>query len=80
MIYAVDCGSRGGPGRVESESCVAVLNKKLFSAFFNPSGARFSKVLVIFRPLKLFYVCRVCIQDQSFYNFGNENNQLTKQN
>ena len=42
MIYAVDCGSRGGAGRFESESCVTVLNKKLLSAFFKPSGARFS--------------------------------------
>ena len=53
MIYPADCGSRRGPGRVKSESCVAVLNKKLFSAFFNPSGARFSKVPVIFAALKV---------------------------
>ena len=64
MIYAVDCGSRGGPGRVESESCVAVLKKKLFSAFFNPSGVRFSKVPVIFAALKTV-LCLPCLHSRS---------------
>ena len=64
MIYPADCGSRRGPGRVESESCVAVLNKKLFSAFFNPSGARFSKVPVIFAALKTV-LCLPCLHSRS---------------
>ena len=48
---------------------------------FGP-GACFSRVLVTFGPGKLYYVCRVCIQDQSFKNFENDkwNWQLTKQN
>ena len=64
MIYPADYGSRRGPGRVESESCVAVLNKKLFSAFFNPSGARFSKVPVIFAALKTV-LCLPCLHSRS---------------
>ena len=64
MIYPADCGSRRGPGRVESESCVAVLNKKLFSAFFDPSGARFSKVPVIFAALKTV-LCLPCLHSRS---------------
>ena len=64
MIYAVDCGSRGGPGRVESGSCVAVLNKKLLSAFLNPSGACFSKVPVIFPALKAV-LCLPCLHSRS---------------
>ena len=64
MIYPADCGSRRGPGRVESESCVAVLNKKLFSAFFNPSGARFSKVPVIVAALKTV-LCLPCLHSRS---------------
>ena len=64
MIYAADCGSRGGPGRFESKSCVAVLNKKLLSAFFNPSGARFSKVPVTFGALKAV-LCLPCVHSRS---------------
>ena len=35
-------------------------------------GTRFSKVPRTFRAWKLFYVCRVCTQDQSFNNQINE--------
>ena len=38
------------------------------------SGDCFSKVSVTFRAGKLFFVCCVCIQDQSFNNF--ENNKI----
>ena len=40
------------------------------------AGIRFSKVPVTFAPGKLFYVCRVCIQDQSFNNIENERIRL----
>ena len=45
-------------------------------------GACFSKVSITFRPEKLFYVCRVCIQDQSsiILKMIQWNYQLTKQN
>ena len=36
------------------------------------TGACFSKVPITFRARKLFYVCRVCVQDQSFNNFEND--------
>ena len=36
------------------------------------TGACFSKVSITFRARKLFYVCRVCVQDQSFNNFEND--------
>ena len=31
----------------------------------------------LFGPEKLFYVCRVCIQDQSFINFENDTMKLS---
>ena len=37
---------------------------------------RFSKVQVTFRARKLFYVCQVCIQDQSCNNFENDQMKL----
>ena len=40
------------------------------------AGIRFSKVPVTFGPGKLFYVYRVCIQDQSFNNIENERIKL----
>ena len=36
------------------------------------SRTRFSKVPITFQARKAVYVCRVCIQDQSFNNFENE--------
>ena len=38
---------------------------------------RFSKVPVTFRARKAVYVCRVCIQDQSFNNFENDTMKLS---
>ena len=35
-------------------------------------GPRSSKIKIIFGSEKLFYVCRVRIQDQSFNNFEND--------
>ena len=43
---------------------------------FGP-GARFSKVPYLFGLEKLFYVCRVCIQDHSFINFENDAMKLS---
>ena len=43
---------------------------------FGP-GARFSKVPIPFRARKAVYVCRVCIQDQSFINFENDTMKLS---
>ena len=42
------------------------------SGMYSPSGARFSKVLIVFRARKAFYVYRLCSQDQSFNNFEND--------
>ena len=41
------------------------------------SGDCFSKVSVTFRAGKLFFVCCVCIQDQSFNNFENNTIKLS---
>ena len=51
---------------------------------FRSNGSRLISVLVpvsrkswkLFEPEMLFYVCRACIQDQSFNNFENDTIKL----
>ena len=52
-------------------------SQKQFAGRTSAPGARSSQVSITFRPVKLFYACRVCIQDQSFNNFENGTMKLS---